>query len=60
MRAYGVRKSDAGCCGGHDKHPPPCLRYNSQKRRSSAFRRKDRSRKKRARQSHLLTNIFEI
>ena len=50
MKAYGVRKKDAGCCGGHDKHPPPELRYGYQK--GSAFRRKDRNRKKRQRQEN--------
>lgn len=47
MKAYGVRKKDAGCCGGHDKHPSPALRYNNQ--RGASFRRADRGRKKRAR-----------
>lgn len=47
MKAYGVRKRDAGCCGGHDKHPPSCLRYNHQ--HGEQFKRADKSRKKRAR-----------
>ena len=50
MKAYGVKKRDSGCCGGHDKFVPPCLRYNSQKRRAEARKRKDRPRKKRERQ----------
>lgn len=50
MKAYGVKKKDAGCCGGHDKYVPPQLRYNSQKKRATARRRKDRPRKKSARQ----------
>lgn len=56
MKAYGVRKKDAGCCGGHDKHPPSILRYNNQKR--AKFRKGDRSRKKRQRQ--LNKNLYEI
>ena len=52
MKAYGVKKKDCGCCGGHDKYPPSCLRYNSQKRRAEARKRKDRPRKKSARQDN--------
>lgn len=47
MKAYGVRKRDAGCCSGHDKHPPPKLR--SVNKKGSYFRRIDRCRKKRER-----------
>lgn len=57
MKAYGVKKADAGCCGGHDKYPPPFLRYNSQKRRADSFRRRDRHRKKTAR--NLLKKSFD-
>ena len=49
MKAYGVKKADAGCCGGHDKYPPPCLRYEMHKK-ASKKRRADRPRKKTARQ----------
>lgn len=52
MKAYGVRKKDSGCCGGHDKHPPTNLRYNYQK--GNVFKRKDRPRKKRQRQLNKL------
>lgn len=50
MKASGVKKKDAGCCGGHDKYPPPFLRSNSQKKKAKARKRKDRSRKKSERQ----------
>lgn len=56
MKPYGVRKKDAGCCSGHDKHPPPILRSNNKK--GSPFKRKDRGRKKRARQ--LLKSIINL
>jgi hypothetical protein len=45
MRAYGVRRADAGCCPGHDKYPSG--RYNCT--HASARRRAQRGRKKAAR-----------
>ena len=57
MKAYRVKKKDAGCCGGHDKYPAPCLRYNSQKKRSEARKRKDRPRKKSARQKAKVSKV---
>lgn len=50
MKAYGVKKADAGCCAGHDKYPPPVLRANHQV--GPAFAKRDRSRKKNARQQN--------
>lgn len=52
MKAYGVKKKDAGCCGGHDKYPPPSLRYAKKKRNAHIRKRKDRPRKKSARQQN--------
>lgn len=48
MKPYGVDKKDAGCCGGHDKYPPPFLRYSTQKRNKN-FKNTQRGRKKKAR-----------
>ena len=48
MKAYGVDKKDSGCCGRHDKYPPPKLRYSHQKRKGK-HKRLNRARKKKAR-----------
>lgn len=45
MKAYGVKRKDAGCCPGHDKYPK--WPYNITDRKS--FKRADQSRKSSAR-----------
>ena len=49
MRAYGVKRKDAGCCPGHDKYPKD--RYSTHNTNSEKRKRAQRSRKKSARQS---------
>lgn len=45
MKPYGVRKRDRGCCNGHDKYPDP----KEYIKKPKIFKKKNRSRKKRAR-----------
>lgn len=52
MKAYGVKKKDAGCCPGHDKYGGG---YKMTKRKS--LKRRDRPRKKSARQSGNLSLV---
>lgn len=54
MQAYGVKRKDAGCCGGHDKYPK--RRYNS--KFCNLRKRVDRPRKKSARAKALREIIY--
>lgn len=47
MKAYGVKRKDAGCCPGHDKYPKD--RYRND--RGAKRRREQRGRKKTARRA---------
>lgn len=47
MKAYGVKKGDAGCCPGHDKYPSDRYLCTS----TEARRKRQKSRKTSARQN---------